>query len=35
MAAFLSGTVVGGIMGIVILCLCQAAFRADRDMPKL
>lgn len=35
MAAFLSGTVVGGIMGIVILSLCQAASRADRDMPKL
>lgn len=34
MAAFLSGIVVGGIMGIVILSLCQAASWADRDLPK-
>ncbi len=34
MIAFLSGTLVGGMMGVVIMALCQAASRADRDLPK-
>ena len=34
MAAFLSGTLVGGMMGVVVMALCQASSRADKDMPK-
>ncbi len=35
MILFLGGLVLGGAMGVTIIALCQAASRADRDMPEL
>ncbi len=32
MTAFIAGTMFGGIVGVVTLCLCQAAGEADRHL---
>lgn len=34
MMGFLAGLFLGGAMGVTIIALCQAASRADREMPK-
>ena len=32
MMRFVFGTIFGGLVGVVIMCLCQAAGRADKRM---
>ena len=34
MLAFLAGLLLGGVMGVFVMCLCAAAGNADRGMER-
>lgn len=35
MVSFIVGLLVGGFLGIVIMCMCNVASKADEDMEKM
>ncbi len=35
MIAFIAGQVIGGLIGVVVMALCNAASKADAEMEKL
>lgn len=35
MVSFIVGLLVGGFLGIVIMCMCHVASKADEDMEKM
>lgn len=35
MIAFFAGLMIGGIIGVVVMALCNAASKADAEMEKL
>lgn len=35
MVSFIVGVLVGGFLGILIMCMCNVASKADEDMEKM
>lgn len=35
MVSFIVGVLVGGFLGVLIMCMCNVASKADEDMEKM